>query len=626
MAGFLLQVADLLHATERHWHLLPIVDLALPLALLPLQLAAMAQAPAAAAPSLAAAAGQEAGGSLTQQQQQARQQAQSEVQAQQLEQVVQQVASQWRALLASLSRALVAALAMARSTRAAAVVSAAGGGQLSEAAQAAVAPGTSVLLAGLPADHGWDGLGNGEEVGTAAWDLPCIHLVHLAVHCMGAAPAGWLGPDSVPRVVADAVLAAALDGAVAQQVPGLRPAAMGLLQGLRPHGLLLLEWAEGVRAALQLATQCIGGLPALTAQLQAEASSSTRGGGPLAMDCLAAAGEWLQLLVGSLAGLGYSRPADAQLLRAAVQGIAACAQTACAAGEAGADVMQLCVQITLAVLTHSSSFVQHSTYGLLAAALDAGASNAMPASYVGQPAVEQRVSAAARLVEQPAVLECLVVLGLGQQGTRAAAAEVLQSWLQWALQQPGPLTASLLLQWSGWLACYTNDAAAGPLAQAWVVAVQQQVEQAVPGGWQEAVLHIRQLFSSSAGARQAAARQLLQILGLPPSQLASPVGSPKGAAGAKPPSDLQDPFRGLLDPRSHTLDPLTDCEPSLAANFTPGDVRKLLRVLLHERLASELRRSAAEELLPLLVLPELRAELEQEEVLEQLWALVQPRW
>lgn len=86
-----------------------------------------------------------------------------------------------------------------------------------------------------------------------------------------------------------------------------------------------------------------------------------------------------------------------------------------------------------------------------------------------------------------------------------------------------------------------------------------------------------------------------------------------------------DPFCGILESRPRQLNLLTT-NPSLAANFSPQDAGNLLSVMLNSSLAAELRRSAAEQLLSLTMVPQLLAPMVQQAQLEAIWRLCLPGW
>ena len=670
---------------------MPLVELALGIMLLPLHQQQQAKGHTTADPSSSST-----NNTILNQQNQQQQQGQQQKGSQASDRAYERIKGHWQALLQVLSRSLVSCLAICHSERAAAAAGAAGGGQLADSAVAALAAGSRSLLGGATAMastaagaaramgdvaaiaegglHEWD---EGQEVGTVAWDMASVNVLLLALRLVDAVPSDWCTRAAVPPAVANAAVVAALDEAVAWRVPQLRPAAMKVLQLLRPDALLLLQQAERTHRAIAAGEEVVTAVGQLARQLnhgqhqqqqlENDKSENKRG--------VAVVREWLLLLKAAILGLGFSHAADVRLLQAALQGLALCSEAAASsssstgstkllgavaaapAAAAGGGWDLVCGQLLIQLLCHEQTSVQQLIYQLLSSALEDGNSSSSSnsgRSSASSAAASKRVHAVVQLLCQPLVLEYLVVEGLGSSSTRAAAVAVLQGLLLQGGREQA--VAAAAVHWAGWLSCFQGEATAGPLVEAWQVAAERAVADGVPvnipagdGGWQQVGGRVLRLFSCQAGVRRRAGQGLLRDIGALPAEEEqqqqheqewsfttgfSPSKKSRGSKLTKQEGslkELEDPFRGLLESsssrssRHKSSDLLTDCPVHLARRFSPSDVRNLLGVVHNRGLAPELRRAAAEELLHLVVVPELREMLLEEWQLKGLWDIVVPQ-
>jgi hypothetical protein len=280
----------------------------------------------------------------------------------------------------------------------------------------------------------------------------CNCLPPQCCRLVNAAPDEWCCADVVPPSLADAVAAAALDGAVAAVMPALRPAAALLLKRMRPVALEVLDTVTAVSAARAAAADLCGG--ALSSLAAAVATGELAAGRHAARDWLARASE-------AVPALGYSARADATLLRALIQGTAAVAMVCDAQplvdnGAEATDTKDgtsdrppplLLADVSLPLLSalgHDDAAVRCVTLQLATAALtppDASTDGAL-------------VPAMLQVLQLPEVTHQLIVCNLGATSTRTDAAALLTAALQ-AL--PAADAAAWLTPWRPWVACHASQ-------------------------------------------------------------------------------------------------------------------------------------------------------------------------
>uniref|UniRef100_A0A383WNT2 Rotatin N-terminal domain-containing protein n=1 Tax=Tetradesmus obliquus TaxID=3088 RepID=A0A383WNT2_TETOB len=599
-----LQVCELLAQPGRHYELLPILEVALPLLTAPF--------------AALAAAGIEVGSNSSEQHQQQPWDASaaagllvqsSQLQEQEAYQLHDELRAVWRGMLGALSRALASTAAIAAGDRAAALAAALSGQPVAAAAAAncsmVAGDAAAVLLAAAgaasdaaPAAAVMLARGAAAAPGLCCWDVGSLNLLLLALRLINAAPPAWCSSSVVPPSIADAAAAAATDQAIALLLPELRPAAQPLLQRLQPASLQALQTVQAVHVAAAAAEEAAG---PLLLQLQAEPAK--------------VAARWMGRVLEAVPSLGFNPRSAARLLQAVMHGLTVVASVR------GGQHQQQAGQLLVKLLSQQQQ-QQQVVLQLLASA----------AAAVQQPVVQ--------LLMLPQVTEYLVVQGLAEQHTRPQSCSIMLSLLQGVGLSAA---AAWLVPWRCWISCCAGDESAPALAEALEGLTQQQLQQQQqfggdefggPGFWQSPALCVLQdLFSVRADVRRAAGQQLLRLL----------------LGGEEQPEEeldefeafADDPFKGLLDSASAALaalgrqqqqhhhlplDPLTDASAALAANFTQRDVRNLLAVLQNQGLALELRRSAAEELLALSPEPQLLGVMVEPQHLEAVWGLCVPSW
>jgi hypothetical protein len=563
VSGFSHQVIDLCKLPDRHFELLPIIEAALPLLCAPLAhlLPPAFEAGASAATGGAAAAAAAAGPG-------------PDLAPEARARLSEALAAQWRGMLSALSRALAAALAVARSERAAAAASGDGGALAAEAIAASGLmawdlPSMNLLMLALRwaaagfrvhqgkgavrrASNTW----SGRPVGHADWAASspsagtpssCWPTLKppLRGRLINEAPADWCNPSIVPQAIADAAEAAALDEAAALLIPSLRPAARRVLRMLRPGGLAVLEGAGSAHSALAAADTVASALPGL---LAAAARAATPGAGAGVCGAAgAAAAAWAAALSEALPAFGQGGPeGERRLAEVAVRGLAAAAAIAVAAEADGCLAGSVDVDALGETLVHLLAFgsgggdgaavgqrvasVQDAAYASMLALL-VGEEHA-GAAWAGDSSASRALqSGALRLVAAPAVAEHLATAGLAAAATRRAAAGLLLE----AMQSGGAAAAHAALPWIAWADCHRGDPDALALADcldAW--AVQEPWEAGAGGApgaaWSGRVQAlVRGLFSKDEPVRAAAARRLLGVVA--PEVAAEEAADPSAARG-----------------------------------------------------------------------------------------------